>query len=272
MAKIAKRNISNNEYRSDKAYSRSDLFKLAKSPAHFKWAMDNHEQSTSALEFGKAFHTFVLERDKFDEEYIVVPNIDRRTKEGKALAAQIAESGKVPISSETFTQIEAMAASVMSNKYAAVLINSGEHEQSYFWQDSQTGIELKCRPDCRTDLKSTSVIVDLKTTESADTDSFMRSCLKYGYDLQAAMYTQGVSEVEGKPHKFVFVAVEKSPPYACNVLEADEFFIKKGRRDMQDYLAILKECLTSGDYYGYNGSEGYPNVISLPAWLAKEYE
>lgn len=272
MRTMAKLSISNEEYRSDKAYSRSDLFKLAKSPAHFKWAVENPAKSTPALEFGTAFHAFVLERDKFDEEYIVIPDINRRTKEGKALAAQIAASGRIPINGETFAQIEAMAASVMSNKYAAALIGSGEHEQSYFWRDSQTCIELKCRPDCRTDLKSTSVIVDLKTTENADTDSFMRSCLKYGYDLQAAMYTQGVSKVEGKPHKFVFVAVEKSPPYVCNVLEADEFLLKKGRQDMQDYLYTLRECLTSGDFYGYNGSKGYPNVISLPAWLAKEYE
>lgn len=268
----SKRDITNEDYRSSKAYSRSDLFKLSKSPAHFKWALDNPEPATPALMFGTAFHSFVLEPQKFDDEYIIVPKIDKRTKEGKVLMAQIEASGKIPLAEETAEQIKAMAASVMSNKYAAALISGGEHEQSYYWTDEQTGIELKCRPDCRTDLKSTSVIVDLKTTENADTESFVRSCIKYGYDLQAAMYKAGVEACEGKPHKFIFVAVEKSPPYACNVLEADEFLIKKGRQDMQEYLYTLKECIASGNFYGYNGDKGYPNVISLPAWLAKEYE
>ena len=267
-----KTNISNEKYRANKAYSRSDLFHMSKSPAHFKYALENPEPETPALLFGTAFHTYVLEREKFDRDYIVVPKVDGRTKEGKALLAQVNESGRVMLSEEQFEQIKRMTESVMSNKYAAALINNGEHEQSYFWTDSKTGIDLKCRPDCRTDLKNVSVIVDLKTTENADTDSFTRSCIKYGYDLQAAMYKQGIELCEGKPHKFVFVAVEKNPPYACNVLEADEFLIKKGSQDMNDYLYELKSCLANNTWYGFNGEKGYPNIISLPSWLAKEYE
>lgn len=267
-----KAQMSAEEYRSNEAYSRSQLFKLSKSPAHFKYALNDPEPETPALAFGTAFHSYVLERDKFDTQYIVVPKLDRRTKEGKALAAQIETSGKIPISEDAFAQIQAMAESVMSNKYAAALLNGGEHEMSYFWTDEPTGIKLKCRPDCRTDLKSTSVIVDLKTTENADTDSFMHSCIKYGYDLQAAMYTKGVSEVEGKQHRFVFIAVEKSPPYACNVLEADDFIIQKGAKDLKDYLYTLKECLKTDNWYSYNGRNGDLNIISLPGWLAREYE
>ena len=86
------------------------------------------------------------------------------------------------------------------------------------------------------------------------------------------MYKQGIELCEGKPHKFVFVAVEKNPPYACNVLEADEFLIKKGSQDMNDYLYELKSCLGNNTWYGFNGEKGYPNIISLPSWLAKEYE
>lgn len=267
-----KKQMSAEDYRNNEAFSRSQLFKLSKSPAHFKYALENPEVETPALAFGTAFHSYVLEKDKFDNEYIVAPKLDRRTKEGKALAAQIEASGKIPISEDTFAQIQAMAESVMSNKYAAALLNGGEHEKSYFWTDKLTGLELKCRPDCRTDLRSTSVIVDLKTTENADTDSFMHSCIKYGYDLQAAMYTQGVSEIEGKPHRFVFIAVEKTPPYACNVLEADNFIIQKGTKDLNDYLYTLKECLETDNWYSYNGKNGDLNVISLPGWLAREYE
>lgn len=268
-----KRTISGEEYRKDPAYSRSDIFNLSKSPAHFKYAKENPRSETGALVFGAAFHAFVLERDKFDKKYIVTPKkTDKRTKEGKALAALIEASGKIQLTSEQYGQIEAMAASIMSNRYASALLKNGEHEKSYFWRDSLTGISLKCRPDCRTELKTVSVIADIKTTENAETDSFMKSCIKYGYDLQAAMYKQGVETVENKPHKFIFIAVEKSPPYVCNILEADEIIIKKGSQDLTDYLYTLKDCLETDNWYGYNGKDGSPNVISLPAWLAKEYE
>lgn len=266
-----KLNIPSEEYRSRKELSRSDLFKLSKSPAHFIYALKNPQEETAAMIFGTAFHTLVLEPEKFEGTYITVPKIDRRTKEGKAWAEKIERSGKIPLTEETVEQLRSMRTSVMSNKYAEILLR-GEKEQSYFWTDELTGIDLKCRPDCRTDLKTMSVIVDLKTTENAATEAFMHSALSYGYDLQAAMYKQGVETVEKKPHKFVFIAVEKSPPYACNIIEADNVFVDKGSRDLRDYLYTVKECRASGNWYGYNGADGSPNVMGLPAWLAKEYE
>ena len=106
-----KKQMSAEDYRNNEAFSRSQLFKLSKSPAHFKYALENPEVETPALAFGTAFHSYVLEKDKFDNEYIVAPKLDRRTKEGKALAAQIEASGKIPISEDTFAQIQAMAES-----------------------------------------------------------------------------------------------------------------------------------------------------------------
>lgn len=267
-----KKNISNAEYRKDPAYSRSDLFGLKRSPKHFKYALDHPQQETSALIFGTAFHSFVLEPENFAEDYYVITKkIDRRTKEGKSLWAEIESSGKIPIPGEDVQAFGEMRENILSVKAAAVLLK-GEKERSYFWTDKLTGVKLKCRPDCRTDLKTTSVIVDLKTTENASTDKFIRSCVNYGYDLQAAMYKQGVETIEGKPHKFVFIAVEKSPPYACNIIEMDESFIKKGETDLRSYLYTLKDCLETNNFYGYNGASGNLNVMGLPAWLAKEYE
>lgn len=266
-----KLNISDREYRERKELSRSDLFKLSKSPAHFIYALKNPQEETAAMIFGTAFHTLVLEPEKFEDTYITVPKIDRRTKEGKAQTEEAERSGKITLTEETVSRLRAMRASIMSNKYAEILLR-GEKEQSYFWTDELTGIDLKCRPDCRTDLKTMSVIVDLKTTENAATEAFMRSALSYGYDLQAAVYRQGVEAFEKKPHRFVFIAVEKSPPYACNIIEADDVFVDKGSRDLRDYLYTVRECRSSGNWYGYNGSDGCLNVMGLPAWLAKEYE
>jgi hypothetical protein len=72
--------------------------------------------------------------------------------------------------------------------------------------------------------------------------------------------------------KFVFIAVEKKPPYALNILEADEIFIRKGYDDFRTYLGMLKYCRETDNWYSYTGETGRPNVLNLPAWLIKEYE
>lgn len=269
--KACKRKISASKYFEHPAVSRSNLFKMHKSPAHYKCALEAPEQTTEALEFGTAFHTAILEPMKFKRNYRVMPSIDRRTKEGKALYQELIDSGKVFLSTNDYETITAMQKSVFENKYARALL-MGEKEMSYFWTDEFTGIDCKCRADCRTDLKSTSVIVDLKSCSNAETDAFMRDCFRFGYDLQSAYYKTGVEAVTEKPHKFVFIAVEKTPPYAVNILEADEIFIKKGYDDMRLYLGMLKECRKTGNYYGYTGKDGTPNMLGLPAWLAKDYE
>ena len=266
--------LSSEEYRANDALSRSDIFCMSKSPLHFHYHMEHKDDNpeTAAMAFGTALHAYVLEPEKFEEEYIVVPKIDRRTKEGKALAAEIESSGKIPIDEETAAKLSEMRESVMSSP-AAKLISTGKCEQSVFWTDESTKIELKCRPDIMTEVGDDLIVIsDLKTTESADTEHFMRSCLMYGYDLQAAMYCIGVEAVTHKPCRFVFIAVEKNPPYACNVLEANELMIKKGTEDMRSYLSTIKKCTETGNWYGYNGENKHVNIIGLPDWLAKQYE
>lgn len=258
-------------YLANDGISRSMLFHMSKSPAHYKQAVETPEESTRAFEFGTAFHMYLLEPNIAQDHYEVVPKLDLRRKEDKLKYAEIIDSGKEVLSEDDYNTIMAMVDSVNSNKYCRVLL-SGEKETSYYWDDELTGLRCKCRPDCRTDLKSASVIVDIKTTEDASTEGFLRSVIKYGYDLQVAQYKTGVEEIERKPHKFVFIAVEKNPPYVANILEADDLLYAKGYDDYRAYLGMVKECQTTGNWYGYTGSAGTPNMLGLPKWLAKEYE
>lgn len=90
------------EYRAHPAISKSDLFKITKSPLHFKWSMENREEKTAALIFGSACHKYILERDDFDSEFAVALNVDRRTKSGKEEYAKWLEEneGKDVVSSD----------------------------------------------------------------------------------------------------------------------------------------------------------------------------
>ena len=268
---MKKQKDTNAEYHNNSAVSRSSLFQMSRSCAHFKYAMENKGKEIDALRFGTMFHTFVLEPELFEKNYVLVDKIDRRTKEGKELYKEIVESGKQIISSEEFETINAMRESIYSNKYATALLK-GEKEISYYWKDEMTGIECKCRPDCITSIGDLNIIIDLKSCTNAETMAFMKDALKFGYDLQSAQYKTGVDLIEGKPHKFVFIAVEKTAPYGLNILEADEIFIRKGYDDFRTYLGMLKHCRDTDNWYSYTGETGRPNVLNLPAWLIKDYE
>mgnify|MGYP000756144980 CR=1 FL=1 len=265
--------MTNEEYRAAEGVSRSELFRLTVSPLHFRYEQEHPKSKTPALQFGSAFHKLVLEPDTFSQEFAVLSICDRRTKEGKALFAEFEENcgDKAVVTAEEYEQICSMRDSVMGNPYARLLLR-GEVEQSFFWDDELTGERCKCRPDVLTEVDGDGIIVDLKSCVAADSDSFMRDCVKYGYDLQVAMYRQGVYANTGKWCEFVFIAVEKEPPYAVNLLQANDLVIRRGEDLFRELIGKYHHCKTTGNWYGYNGFSGMINNLSLPRWMEKEYE
>lgn len=265
--------MTNKEYRQHSGISKSELFKITKSPKHFKYWIDHPQEDTDSLRFGRAVHKYILEKDDFFNEFVVMPVFNRRTNEGKAQYAAFLEENKDKdfVTEEELEKINEMEKVISSNKYAKKLIE-GEHEQSFFWVDEETGEECKCRPDCLTEIGGQKVIVDYKTTESADLGEFMKSALKYGYDLQAGMYTEGMSKITGCDYEFVFIAQEKKPPYDINVVQADEFFMKEGNKLFHDLLAIYHECKETDNWYGVMGKEEEIGNLGLPSWLKKEVD
>lgn len=266
---------TNAEYHGDKsAISKSRLANMSVCPQYFKWCEDNPREPTEDLVLGSALHKYVLEKDTFGSEFVVMPLIDRRTKEGKERFNTFLDcaKGREIITQEQFEIISSMSNSVMSNKYSKRLLK-GEHENSMYFQDDLTQEWCKVRPDCWSRIGDRVVIVDLKSCKSSNTEDFMRDVIKYHYDLQAYMYSYGVSKVLGVPIEnidFVFIAVEKKEPYLVNILQADTFIMQRGETLFRKYIGQYHECKESGEWYGYNGKFGLINNLTLPNYLLKE--
>jgi hypothetical protein len=104
----------------------------------------------------------------------------------------------------------------------------GKAEQSYFWTDVETREECKCRPDWHS--ADGKIIVDVKTTEDASPGKFLRSSvLGWRYHVQAAFYMQGLPTAE----VFLFVVVEKKPPFAVAVYSLPQKLIDRGLEVLQ---------------------------------------
>lgn len=247
--------MTDKEYREHEGISRSELFKISKSPLHFKYAIEHPaETDSTALLFGRAVHKYILEPEDFDNDVAVMPNIDRRTKAGKEEYAQfiLNNPGKDIITLDEFTQIQEMAMEIRKNPVAAALLK-GKHEQVFFWTDGVTGEKCKCKIDCLTEYNGQKYIVDYKTTDSCEDGHFERSCRKYGYKFQAGMYTEGVFQNTLEDYGFVFVAQEKKAPYAVRVYFCSQEYINQGYDQFREYLGVYHGCKESGNWYGYEG-------------------
>lgn len=248
-------------YQEAEGIRRSDLWVINRSPAHFMYHIEHRNSTSKALQFGAAAHKLILEPDTFDEDVFIYPEVNRRTKEGKAIwdtfQNKIVENGLVAITLDEYAVIGAMADAVEGNRLAKRLL-SGEHEKEFYWIDNMTGELCKCKVDCLTVYNGKPYIVDYKTTDSCEDGHFERSIRKYGYQFQAGMYCEGVFQNTLEEHGFAFVAQEKTEPYAVRVYICDPEFIKCGYDKYRELIGIYHNCKVTGNWYGYEGPDGIP--------------
>jgi hypothetical protein len=78
--------------------------------------------------------------------------------------------------------------------------------------------------------------VDLKTTSQTSYERFVKSCLDYDYDRQAAFYLDSVGA-----KRFIFIGIAKKSPHGLYFFEADRDFIAGGRKKYQALLRKWRE-------------------------------
>jgi len=256
-------NISAEEYHKVSAISNSYLHRLKKIPALAKIEQEDKD----AFLLGRAFHCLLLEgQEMFYSLFAIAPDVDKRTKNGKEdWAAFCAESvGKGILTTEQYESMAGMVKSVTDHPFAAKVLLEGKSEQSVFWTDKTTGMYCKCRPD-RVPTGNHGVILDVKTTRDATQHGFTRSVAAYGYHRQAAFYLDGFNAAsENKADAFIFIAVEKEPPYAVGCYTLSDADIDFGRMQNNELLEKEIWCREHQVWPNYES----PNLIeiNLPSW------
>jgi hypothetical protein len=249
---------TNAEYHAHEAVSKSDLDLIHKSPAHYKAA--RHED-TPALRFGTAFHCAVLENDRFNATYTVIEG-DRRTNVVKAAIKEAEAAGKIILTADDFNALMGMAQAVFKNPICAALLRGSLKEHSVF--SELDGVRVKCRPDGWSTEKG--VLFDLKSTEDASPEGFARTVAKYRYHVQDAFYRHVVASAtncDADDLSFIFIAVEKKPPFAVALYQLDELATLQGWVDAREDLRRYKTAKDTGKWGGYS-----PRIetLSLPRW------
>lgn len=217
---------------------------------------------------GSLVHTLVLEPDSFKAEYAIAPQVNARTKAGKAELEEFkkANAGRTIITSDQHAHALRMRDAVFKTDASAALLmqDNLEFEGSGYWDCQWSGERCKYRPDARSDL----AMIDLKTCgESPDYDTVIKQVLRFNYHTSAAHYLEGDAQVRGTDHgHFVLIFVSSVEPFEVGVYTLDPDFIELGRRMNRRWLRELRHCLSEDRWPGVNA--GAITELELPAYLA----
>lgn len=272
-------NMPNEAYHSHKFTSASQLKKIAStSLAHFKFERENPKEPTAALIFGNAYHTLILEPERFKEEYFTLdrdampkPDSDFRNAENKAWKERelAKNAGKTFLSNEDFITLFGMKESLENYPNFMFLLSNGIAEESYFATVGDMGVRV------RPDYVSKYGIVDLKTCQDASPEAFGRDAAKLKYLIQAALYTDVVNAFRGGDElPFFFLAQEKTAPYVPQMYRVPSFLIEAGRAQYQDVLRALFTAQTTDIWSAYEGLEANDGIrdLAFPIWALKGVE
>lgn len=247
------KDIPNAEYHDSSALSRSDGLTILKSgPGTAKFLREHKEESYStALRFGSMFHTAMEGLDEFHRKYGIEADGDRRTRAYKD--AMQALHAKYPdkefVKQEEWDAITAMSDQIRKHpKYKWLVGKDTIREASLFGEVD--GVSIKARPDLLN--LTANIIVDWKTTQDGSPSGFQHSVNSFGYWLQPTWYRALVESYFGKKFRFIFVCVEKSPPYNVSLYELPEVEDRWAERQMHAALDTWREAQASNNWPAYS--------------------
>lgn len=224
----------------------------SQTPACFYEELKNpKEPSNKAFSLGSALHAYIFQKEKFLQEVVIMPKkIDNfRTKEAQQLRDEAFESGRVVILHDELETIKLYEDSFKKNRLVSSLIDfTGKVESSIFINNHPSGMIIKARPDY---ISKNGIIIDYKSTESAEYNDFKRSVIKYGYFQQAAWYLDICKMANIEASAFVIIAQEKKPPYPINVFVLSDDLIEVGRQNNKNQLEKIAFCYKNNNWPAY---------------------
>lgn len=259
-------------YRNTPGVSQSQLKYLARSPRHFKHALEHPIETTDAMAFGSLVDSLFFGTEF---RWIESPYDDFRSGEAKAWRKAQEESGIWVFKRGIVAEAKQIIESLISRQAVNELIQDGYPQVAMFAE--MEGVQCKGLADWVCD--SIDVIPDLKTTgkaagttimlDSADgagltsSDEWSRTIVNMGYDVQAAFYLDLFKACTGEERQFWWIVAESEPPHEVAVWAATQDVIERGRRIYRSRLATYRQCMERNEWPGYPDRVQY---AGLPAW------
>lgn len=185
-----------------KSIDQSQLKQFMKNPADWAYhRLNDDHKPTDAMKFGTAFHAYLLGTS----DVVSLPEGESfRSKDNQKWRADQLEAGNIIVSYNDMQLLKRMKEGIEQTSLMPEypdymeIIEQGTKEQCIEWKDRQTGLMLKAKPDLIP--AGTDYLVDLKTAQKADAESFAKEVINYGYHIQTVFYRAAVAAC--KPDAF----------------------------------------------------------------------
>lgn len=257
--------MPNEDYHRYDGISNSGLSLVARSPAHY--AYRSKFEQTRHMEIGTAFHTALLEPQRYASEYVTTHGVnDRRKSEYKEAAKHY--GADCTLTDKEGAGIDVMIESVRANQYATEVLNQdGWAELSAFIEDPETGVLMRCRFDW---LTTDGRAVDVKKTQDCRQRPFQRAIHTYRYHCQQAMYSHIYRLITGEDiGAYHILAIEEQPPCANVLYTLDDLAVSHGHKEYRETLESYAKAVDSGVWSGYDAQA---DVIGLPEYVLMDID
>lgn len=262
------KNVPFAEYTAWDAINASSLKPFAVSAKKARHEMTHGSDETDDTLIGHASHAAILQPDVFAAEYVVGPQVDKRTTAGKAKwgAFELANADKCILKPAEHDEALAIRDMVQADPHARELLGGkGLREASIVWIDDETGLTCKARLDLISTYQGEPAICDFKTTLVEPTNHLLASeASKWDWHVQAAYYIDGANVIAPLQRRFYWLIASKADPMDVVIRECDEQTLVQGRREYRDYLRQYARCRETNHWPGA-GADG-PRPLYLPVY------
>lgn len=266
------------DYKAIRKMNASTLVHGVKSMRRLKRFLDGDEVSeTDAMRLGTAIHCAVLEPEKFAGQYAVMPNYSQDpenvTDKGVRSFSSVTKyvktkqeewrcinGDKTELTEFEYATCQRVVASVKEIPHVIELLDSCEKEVTV--EGVICGVECKGRIDF-----FGSVIGDLKTTQSVETQAFSRVFFNLEYGFKLAFYRELVRQSRGDL-PVVVLAVETSGDFDRCLYRVPSELLDYSMDQVNVTLMKYRQCLDSGIWPGVDN--GFDAVdFPVPGWMVK---
>lgn len=265
--------------------SRSDLMEFDHCP--HRWVSGFEKKRTDALSYGQMIDCYMLDRDRFDDAFIVRPDTyendkgeikkwNNNSNTCRAWNAETLKSGMGIISEADLKTCNDAKESLMQDSIIKSFIESSDKQVMIVaeWKD-ELGIivPLKCLIDLVP--REGQYLGDLKTCRTAANSTWAREIYNYGYHVQAAFYVDMYYAATGEARDgFVHIIQENYPPYEPGRRLLSEEFIEMGQAIYKNALKNYCSCINHNNWTGYDNDpnkqiDGF-TIVDPELWMIEK--